>query len=279
MAYDDYEKVAAAIRFIRQESINQPELGEVASHLGLSPFHLQRLFLRWAGVSPKRFLQYLTSQKAKRLLRQSASLLETSDDVGLSSGSRLHDLFVVTDAVTPGEFKSGGKDLEIWWGIHPSPFGECLIAITTRGICALTFIDEYPAVALERLQKDWPSARFIHEENKTATKMQEVFAPLNADTRKPVAVLLKGTNFQLQVWQALLTIPSGQITSYGQLAKQLGTPSASRAVGTAIGANPIAWLIPCHRVLRGDGMIGGYRWGEERKLAILSQEFSSAESC
>ncbi len=278
MAYDDYAKIAAAIRFIRTEVTNQPELAEVAAHIGLSPFHLQRLFQRWAGVSPKRFLQYLTSQHAKQLLKQSQPLLETSYDIGLSSAGRLHDLFVAIDAVTPGEFKSGGEGLEINWGVHSSPFGDCFIGLTTRGIVALQFVDIDPQPALQRLKNDWPHARFSKNEQLTDAALREIFALFTNKQQKPLPLLLRGTNFQLRVWQALLRIPAGQISTYGQIARQLGSPGSARAVGSAIGQNPVAWLIPCHRVLRTDGGLGGYRWGEERKLAILGQEFAQTDN-
>lgn len=278
MTHDDYTKIAAAIRFIREEALNQPELSEIAHHIGLSPYHFQRLFQRWAGISPKRFLQYLTSQHAKRLLKQSQPLLETSYDIGLSSGGRLHDLFVAVDAVTPGEFKSGGAGLVIEWGVHPGPFGDCLIGLTTRGICSLQFIDDNPQQAERRLQNDWPNAELRNNEQLTSATLAEIFALLNNQPQKPLPLLLQGTNFQLRVWQALLQIPAGQITSYGQIAREIGCSGSARAVGTAIGQNPIAWLIPCHRVLRADGELGGYRWGEERKLAILGQEFAQTET-
>ncbi len=274
MTDSDYAKVAAAIVFIRQKSLEQPSLDEVAAHIGLSPYHFQRLFQRWAGVSPKRFLQYLTSQHARQLLRQSQSLLETSYAVGLSSGGRLHDLFVTIDAVTPGEFKSKGAGLNICWGIHPSPFGECLIGLTTRGICHLQFIDRDHQQALLLLKKDWPNACFLQDDASTSATLAQVFSSLKRSPTKPLPLLLRGTNFQLRVWQALLKIPGGSVSSYGQVAQLIDSPNSARAVGTAIGQNPIAWLIPCHRVLRGDGSLGGYRWGEERKLAILGQEIA-----
>ncbi|WP_020674894.1 methylated-DNA--[protein]-cysteine S-methyltransferase [Geopsychrobacter electrodiphilus] len=277
MSQDDYQRVAQAIRFMRDRQFDQPELDEVAAHLDLSPFHFQRLFQRWAGVSPKRFLQYLTSQYAKTQLKLSASLLETSWEVGLSGSGRLHDLFVVVDAVTPGEFKTGGQGVEIRWGVHSSPFGACLIGVTTRGICALSFVDHDQEAAFLRLRQDWPNAQLTPDKLLTRATLDEVFRLLKRSDQKPLPLLLKGTNFQLQVWQALLRIPPGQITSYGKLARGMGAPNSSRAVGSAIGANPIAWLIPCHRVLRSDGLVGGYRWGEERKLAILGQEFARAD--
>ncbi len=272
----DYAKIAAAIHFIRNRALEQPVLDEVAEHLRLSPFHCQRLFQRWAGVSPKRYLQYLTSSYAKSCLAQT-SLLEASWEVGLSGSGRLHDLFVAVDAVTPGEYKSGGAGLTINWGVHPSPFGDCLIGLTERGICALHFVEDDETRAFERLRKDWPSAEFHREEAMTSLRVRKIFAILNGEQQQPLPLLLKGTNLQLQVWKALLRIPTGRITSYGQLASAIGKPKASRAVGSAIGANPIAWLIPCHRVLRSDGQLGGYRWGEERKLAILGQEWGRQE--
>ena len=278
MATDDYAKIAAAIRFIRKEANNQPKLATVAAHIGLSPFHLQRLFQRWAGVSPKRFLQYLTSQHAKQLLRQAQPLLETSYAVGLSSAGRLHDLFVAIDAVTPGEFSSRGEGLTINWGIHPGPFGDCLIGLTTRGILALQFVDQDPQPVLQRLKHDWPKARLSKDERLTGATLREVFALLTREQQRPLPLLLRGTNFQLRVWQALLQIPAGQISTYAQIARHIGSPGSARAVGSAIGQNPIAWLIPCHRVLRTDGGLGGYRWGEERKLAILGQEFAHTEA-
>ncbi len=279
MKPDDYARIAQAIQYIRAQATQQPDLDEIAAQLGLSACHFQRLFQRWAGVSPKRFVQFLTIQYAKTRLKESGSLLEASWDVGLSGSGRLHDLFVVVDAVTPGEFKSGGAGLEIRWGIHPSPFGDCLIAHTGRGICTLYFIDDNRAAALEHLRRSWPEARLSNDYALTSATLADVFALFTASEPKPLPLLLKGTNFQLQVWQALLHIPAGHLTTYGQLAVQLGQPAASRAVGTAVGANPVAWLIPCHRVLRSDGLIGGYRWGVERKLAILGQEMAQAEQC
>ncbi len=277
MSATDYEKIAAAIRYIRSEAQFQPQLDQIARQVNLSPYHFQRLFQRFAGISPKRFLQFLTSAHAKAQLARPASLLETSWEVGLSGSGRLHDLFVSVDAVTPGEYKSGGAGLTINWGVHPSPFGDCLIGVTTRGICALHFIEYNQPLALERLQRDWPSAELHHDDGLTAMTVREVFSLLDGEQHQPLPLLLKGTNLQLQVWQALLKIPSGRVASYGQIAAAIGSPNASRAVGSVIGANPIAWLIPCHRVLRSDGGLGGYRWGEERKLAILGREWGQHE--
>jgi len=269
----DYQRIARAIRYIQQRADDQPSLEEVAEVLQLSPYHFQRLFKRWAGVSPKRFLQHLTAARARELLRDSRTVLETSFEVGLSGPGRLHDLLVAVEAATPGEVRSGGVDLAIAWGRHATPYGDCLLAVTPRGICRLEFIDGESAVALERLRAAWPEARILEDQGGTAELCRRIFAP--AARTGPLTLLLRGTNFQLQVWQALLRIPAGAVTSYGELAARLGNPAASRAVGSAVGQNPIGYLIPCHRVLRGDGGLGGYRWGTERKQAILGREWST----
>ena len=276
---DDYQRIATAIHFLKTSALDQPSLDDAAKQVDLSPYHFQRLFRRFAGVSPKRFLQHLTTEHAKELLKQSTSVLETSFSVGLSSPSRLHDLLINVDAVTPGEYKSGGIDLQIDYAIHPTPFGRCLIAVTERGICRLEFIDSAEKeIAIQRLQKAWPNALINRNDTVTENIIRQIFIPQNSSTNKPLPLLLQGTNFQLKVWQALLRIPVGCVTSYGFLAKKVGQPTASRAVGTAIGNNPISYLIPCHRVLRGDGGIGGYRWGIDRKLAILGKEFCATEA-
>jgi len=273
---DDYQRIAEAIVYLREHAQEQPSLDKLAEQIGLSPFHFQRLFHRFAGVSPKRFLQHLTTQYAKQLLRQSASVLETSFAVGLSSPGRLHDLLVTVEAVTPGEYKTGGENLQIVFGYHPTPFGECLLATTQRGICRLNFIDGNRQRLIDELYQDWPQAGIRRDDSLTAPQGEQIFTRPAAI--KPLPLLLRGTNFQLQVWQALLQIPEGSIASYGFLAKQLGQPAASRAVGNAVGQNPIAYLIPCHRVLRSDGGLGGYRWGSERKLAILGYELSGEDN-
>jgi len=275
---DDYQRIAQAIHFLKSAAPEQPSLDETAALLGLSPCHFQRLFRRFAGVSPKRFLQHLTTEHAKQLLQQSTSILETSFSVGLSGPGRLHDLLVNVEAVTPGEYKSGGLDLQIEYAIHPTPFGQCFIAVTERGICRLEFIDFIEEqMATQRLIKAWPNALIKEDKGKTEIVIQQIFSSHNNPANKPLLLFLQGTNFQLKVWQALLKIPQGCVTSYGYLAKKLGQPNASRAVGTAIGNNPISYLIPCHRVLRGDGAIGGYRWGIDRKLTILGKEFCETE--
>jgi AraC family transcriptional regulator of adaptative response/methylated-DNA-[protein]-cysteine methyltransferase len=245
----------------------------------LSPAHFQRLFHRFAGVSPKRFLQYLTSEQARRLLKQSVSILDTSFAVGLSGSGHPHDLLINVTAVTPGEYKSGGISLQIKYAVHQTPFGRCFIAITERGVCQLEFIDSDNGteISFERLDETWPNANITEDLVETEKTIQRIFSPREKSLNKPLLLLLQGTNFQLQVWQALLKIPVGCVASYSYLAKAIGKPTASRAIGTAIGNNPISYLIPCHRVLRSDGEIGGYRWGIERKLAILGKEFCEIE--
>ena len=269
----DYQRIESAIRFIETHAIEQPSLEDLADHLGLSPFHLQKLFRRWAGVSPKRFLQYLTIENAKQLLRDSASVLETTYEVGLSSPGRLHDLFVSVDAVTPGEFRQYGRDIKINYAFHEVPFGECLVAETGRGICFLGFVsDNNRDEALEDLHKRWPQAALIADATAALGSIQQIFYPPKGLNKKPVQLYLKGTNFQLKVWEALLKIPEGAVVSYGDLAAAVGQPNAYRAIGTAVGQNPIAYLIPCHRVLRANGNIGGYHWGTARKKAMLVKD-------
>jgi len=276
---EDYQRITKAIQFLQNSTLEQPSLDETARHVGLSPAHFQRLFHRFAGVSPKRFLQHLTGNQAKTLLKQSVSILDTSFAVGLSSPGRLHDLLINVTAVTPGEYKSGGMNLQIKYAIHQTPFGRCFIAITERGICQLEFIDSdnRAETSFVRLQKTWSNASITEDPIETGETIQQIFSPLENSVDKPLLLLLQGTNFQLQVWQALLKIPEGCVASYSYLAKAIGKPTASRAVGTAIGNNPISYLIPCHRVLRSDGEIGGYRWGVERKLVILGKELCKTE--
>lgn len=267
----DYQRIAAAIEFIVARAHEQPSLAEIAAHLQLSPYHFQRLFCQWAGVTPKRFLQVLTVERAKALLQESTSLLEVADTLGLSSGSRLYDHFVQLEAVTPGEFKNAGAGVAIEYGVHPTPFGPVLVARTQRGICRLVFLDaDGLAAQLHELQKQWPQARISENPVATSGIVETVFRSGKPD--KPLSLWVSGTNFQLSVWRALLQIPPGVLVSYNRIASAIGNPKAVRAVGSAVGANPVAFLIPCHRVIRQSGALGGYRWGETRKHALHAWE-------
>jgi AraC family transcriptional regulator, regulatory protein of adaptative response / methylated-DNA-[protein]-cysteine methyltransferase len=269
----DYALVEQAILFLQANAVRQPDLGQVAAAVGLSEYHFQRLFTRWAGISPKRFLQFLTREHAKRLLEKSSSLLEVTYAVGLSSPGRLHDLFISTEAVTPGEYKTRGQGLTLRYGLHPTPFGECLLAASERGVCRLAFIDSHPERTLAELRAGWADARLIHDPAATAPLVERVFTPAGPSD-PPLRLLLRGTNFQLKVWEALLAIPPGAVTSYQALAWQVDSPESSRAVGGALARNPLAVLIPCHRVLRKAGGFGGYRYGSARKLALLGRELA-----
>jgi AraC family transcriptional regulator of adaptative response/methylated-DNA-[protein]-cysteine methyltransferase len=273
----DYERVEAAIRFLTENADRQPGLDELAREAGLSPHHFQRIFKRWAGVSPKRFLQYLTIEHAKHLLRHSSSVLDASYEVGLSGPGRLHDLFVSLEAVTPGEYKSRGRGIEIAWGLHSTPFGDCLLAATDRGICHLSFPEPGTSEGMARLRLDWTNAE-IHEDPAASARVVERLFENDPGAGGPLPLLLKGTNFQIKVWEALLRIPRGRAVSYGDIASHIGHPDAVRAVGSAVGANPISWLIPCHRVLRNTGELGGYRWGPLRKKAMIGWESAKVEA-
>jgi AraC family transcriptional regulator of adaptative response/methylated-DNA-[protein]-cysteine methyltransferase len=275
----DYARIERALRFLNTHYLRRPTLDEIAAHIHLSPFHFERLFQRWAGTSPKRFLQYLAKEHAKALLQDSRSLLDATYESGLSGTGRLHDLFVSCEAVTPGEYKLCGEGVTIEYGFHPTPFGECLLAKTERGICALRFLStpSRPS-ALRGLRDDWPAAEFINDGHETVEICRRIFSRAIGQGGSPFHLHLRGTNFQLKVWQALVTIPSGRLAKYGDLAAKIGAPTASRAVGSAVGRNPIAYLIPCHRVIRSLGVIGGYRWGRERKQAIIGWETARVAS-
>lgn len=266
----DYERIAQAIEYIREHFHQQPDLATIAAQVGLSEHHFQRLFRRWAGISPKRFLQYLTADYARMLLNQSESVLDTAHESGLSGPGRLHDLTVNIHAATPGEIRSGGQGINIYYGCHETPFGMAFIALTDRGICTLRFYDDSFDSALSETQADWPAAALIEAPDVTRPVIEQIFSWQPGD--EPLTVWLRGTNFQVRVWEALLAIPPGQATTYQQIAAALEQPSASRAVGSAVGRNPIAFLIPCHRVLRKSGELGGYRWGTIRKQAMLAWE-------
>ena len=269
----DYDRIAAAIGYIERRALGQPSLAEVAAHVHLSPHHFQRLFSRWVGVSPKRFLQVLTLERAKELLRSSSlPLLDVCDSVGLSSGSRLYDHFVQLEAVTPAEFKRQGRGVAISYGFSDSPFGSAFIASTSRGICQLAFTDGDPEPVLRRLAAQWPDAELTRDDARAQTLAARIFEARPRDAQAPISLHVRGTNFQVNVWRALLTIPPGAVASYSAVAEAVGRPSAGRAVGTAVGANPIAFVIPCHRVIRQSGELGGYAYGLARKRAMFAWE-------
>lgn len=268
----DYERIERAIRYLEQNYRQQPDLKELARGAGLSEFHFQRLFRRWAGISPKRFVQYLTAGHAVRMLRESRSNLDAAHDAGLSGGGRLHDLLVNIHAVTPGEMKHAGEGLTVQYGFHPSPFGECLIGVTARGVCHLGFLQ--PAdrrAALAELAAEWPRAHIEEAPRMTAPLARRLFTRVDGHAPS-IDLHVRGTNFQIKVWEALLRIPSGITVSYEDLARQIRAPRATRAVASAVAHNPIGWLIPCHRVIRKSGALGGYRWGENRKKILLAWE-------
>ncbi|MDO9636224.1 MAG: methylated-DNA--[protein]-cysteine S-methyltransferase [Thiobacillus sp.] len=262
----DYARVAEAIAYLHAHRRAQPDLAAVARHLDLSEPHLQRLFTRWAGISPKRFLQSLTLEDARARLTATRDVLNLSLDVGLSGPGRLHDLFVTLDAVSPGEAKSGGRGLTLRYGVHPTPFGEALIAVSPRGICTLHFLAAGDD-AKSLLRADWPHATLRTDDAATAPLIATIFG-----ATPPLALWVKGSNFQFRVWRALLAIPPGGLATYRTLAESIGHPRAARPVGNAVAANPLAFLIPCHRVIRESGMTGGYRWGPVRKTAIQGWE-------
>ncbi len=270
---EDYQIIAQAIQFVERNFQRQPSLNEIAASIGLSEFHFQRLFTLWAGISPKRFLQYLTKEYAKKMLEESASILEASYSSGLSGPGRLHDLFVATEAVTPGEYKQRGQGLRISYDFYPSLFGECLIARTERGICYLAFVDnQNHSLAFQEVLSHWPNAHFEHRTDLGQELDQSLFLSPGTRSGEKVKLHLQGTNFQLKVWEALLAIPQGSMVSYEDLAKAVGKPGSSRAVGNAVGRNPVPVLIPCHRVIRKVGEFGNYRYGTARKKALLGWE-------
>jgi AraC family transcriptional regulator of adaptative response/methylated-DNA-[protein]-cysteine methyltransferase len=287
-AAEDYQRVEQALHFLHENFDRQPSLEEMAASAGLSEFHFQRLFSRWVGVSPKRFLQYLTKEYAKKLLESSYDILSAAYAAGLSSPGRLHDLLVVTEAVTPGEYKREGEGLEIDYGFHPTPFGECLLAATERGISGLSFVMESRDQALASMKNRWKRASWSYAPDRTGELARQVFAHLygsglpgltaSQEARRPLSVFLRGTNFQIQVWEALLRIPPGTFVSYEAISAQLGRPGAARAVGTALARNPVPWIIPCHRVIRRLGDFGEYQFGAARKQAMLGWEAAHFEA-
>lgn len=324
----DYLRIEKALRYLDDHADEQPSLAAVAAHVGLSEPHFHRLFRRWAGVTPKQFLQCLTLERAKGLLREEGRpVLDAALGAGLSGPGRLHDLFVALEGMTPGDYRREGAGLTVRWGAHGSPFGECLLAATERGVCALRFVDGEggrfadgfgPQAELEAelagLRREWPLSRFVRDQAATGRLARAIFGEaggprlngrgiltdvsdrpddsdtfgkagagsgprgegLGAGAGAPIRLLVKGTNFQVNVWRALLRIPEGRVTTYAALAEAVGRPGAARAVGQAVGRNPVAWLIPCHRVITSLGGVGGYRWGTLRKQAMLAREAAKA---
>ncbi|GHA59530.1 methylated-DNA--[protein]-cysteine S-methyltransferase [Pontibacter akesuensis] len=272
-----YETIANALTYLRENARQQPELEEVAAHVHLSPQHFQRVFAEWAGVSPKKFLQFLTLHHAKAVLAQSASVLDAALSTGLSGSSRLHDLFVSIEGVTPGEFKNQGEALVLKYSFGTCQFGKYIVASTAKGICYLHFYQQ-EETAVQELQQSWTNALLVPEQVELHLQVTAFWQQSLTPAAGKIKLHLSGTPFQLKVWEALLRIPEAHLSTYGQLAKSIEQPSASRAVGTAIGSNPIAFLIPCHRVIRSVGGIGEYRWGSERKMAMIGWEAATAQS-
>lgn len=273
----DYERIAKAIDYIRSNFKLQPSLEEVAGKIHLSPAHFQKMFSDWAGTSPKKFLQFISLEHAKSLLKEEkASLFDTAYETGLSSTSRLHDLFVKIEGMSPAEYKNGGKSLNINYSFSESPFGKVIAASTEKGICYMAFETDHHK-ALGDLQAKFPNASFFERKDDFQNNALSIFSK-DWTELNTIKLHLKGTDFQLKVWESLLTIPMGKLSTYGNLADKIGNPNASRAVGTAIGSNPVAFLIPCHRVIQSTGKIGGYMWGSERKQLIIGWESSKMYS-
>jgi AraC family transcriptional regulator, regulatory protein of adaptative response / methylated-DNA-[protein]-cysteine methyltransferase len=277
----EFQRMTRAIEFIEREYQRQPKLAEVARHVGLSEFHFNRLFRRWTGLTPKQYLAEVTSRAAGEALRAEPSVMDAAHSVGLSGGGRLHDLTVTLEAMTPGEIRAGGEGVRIRHGIAATPFGSAFVAETARGLCRLSFVErESDATELKALRVLWPRAEFVHDDAHAARLVATIWSREGQGQRDgkhghgtvtlPLAV--SGTNFQVQVWRALLELEPGETVTYGALAQRLGKPNAARAVGSAVGANPVAWVVPCHRVLRAGGQLGGYRWGTARKQMIRRWE-------
>ncbi len=272
---DDYARIEQVIYYLEKNASRQPTLAEIANHIHLSEYHFQRLFTRWVGISPKRFLQFITKEHAKQLLAQSSSILDTAYQVGLSSSGRLHDLFITWEAVTPGEYKQRGEGLVIRYGFHATQFGETLLGSTERGICNLSFVmPEGRSAALVALRKSWPKAELVEDPTVTQPLVGTIFRSPPDPLNRPIHLYMSGSNFQLKVWEALLRIPAGNVVSYRDIAGYLGQVRASRAVGNALAHNPVAVLIPCHRVIHSLGEFGDYHYGEARKIALLGWEMA-----
>ncbi len=270
---DDYSTVREVVSYLSENWREQPPLEDIAGHVGMEPTRLHKLFSRWAGLSPKAFLQAITLDNARAMLEQSATVLDTAYEVGLSGPSRLHDLFVTHEAVTPGDYRSRGEGLTVRYGFHPSPFGSALIMATERGLAGLGFADPGDErAALEDMRRRWPRATCVEDSAFTAPLAARIFEPGRWSPETPLRVVMIGTDFEIRVWQSLLRIPFGQATTYSDIARHLDKPKAARAVGAAVGRNPISFVVPCHRVLGRSGGLTGYHWGLTRKRAILGWE-------
>lgn len=270
---DDYAVVRETIEFLTDNWRDHPGLDEMAGHVGLAPLQLQRLFTRWAGLTPKAFLQAITLDNARALLRDSASVLDASYEVGLSGPARLHDLFVTHEAMTPGVYKAKGEGIEIRYAFHSCPFGQALFMATEHGLAGLAFADDGDeASAFEDMKKRWPKATYIQDQAATAPYAARVFDQTQWSDREPLRVAMIGSDFEVRVWETLLKIPMGRMTTYSDIAAHIGKPSAARAVGTAVGKNPISFVVPCHRVVGKTGSLCGYHWGLTRKRAIIGWE-------
>jgi len=276
-AATDYDIVRRAIGHIREHWRAQPDIDAIAEASGVTPTELHHLFRRWAGLSPKAFLQAITLDNARNLLRESASVLDAAYEVGLSGPGRLHDLFVTHEAMSPGEWKSGGQGLTIYYGFHPSPFGSALIMASERGLAGLAFADAGDEkAALADMRRRWPNANYVEDIARTAPLARRIFDPMRWRAEEPLRVVLIGTDWEVRVWQALLKIPMGRLTSYSSIATRLCAPKAARAVGAAVGKNPLAFVVPCHRVVGRAGALTGYHWGLTRKHAMLGWEAGRA---
>jgi AraC family transcriptional regulator of adaptative response/methylated-DNA-[protein]-cysteine methyltransferase len=275
----DFERIEKAILFVEQNFQNQPELEEIARHIGVSEYHFQRLFKRWVGISPKRFLQYITKEHAKQLLQKSENLLDVAFRTGLSGSGRLHDLFISCEAMTPGEYRDRGAGLRIEYAYHDTPFGECLIALTSHGICGFYFIHQRNRTHFYNVLKNtWQEAKLINNPDATYSVVTAIFSPTEWNVNNPFRLFVRGTNFQIKVWEALLRIPEGMVLSYEDIATRIGHPKAVRAVGSAVARNPVSYLIPCHRVIRKLGEYGNYQGGPARKKALLAWEAARTEN-
>jgi AraC family transcriptional regulator, regulatory protein of adaptative response / methylated-DNA-[protein]-cysteine methyltransferase len=276
-AATDYDIVRRAIGHIREHWRAQPDIDAIAEASGVTPTELHHLFRRWAGLSPKAFLQAITLDNARNLLRDSASVLDAAYEVGLSGPGRLHDLFVTHEAMSPGEWKSGGQGLTIYYGFHPSPFGSALIMASERGLAGLAFADAgAEKAALADMRRRWPNAHYVEDLARTAPLAGRIFDPMRWRAEEPLRVVLLGTDWEVRVWEALLKIPMGRLTSYSNIATRLCAPKSARAVGAAVGKNPLAFVVPCHRVVGRSGALTGYHWGLTRKHAMLGWEAGRA---